>query len=400
MGIISFTAPPLVDPPHLKPGLTSTAPPLLKERREYAMSSSKKRKAPEADIRTASTSGVAVSISSSAAAAAAAPGNERPLVWATPACLEALRHKIRAGVEETMETELAKKHPPGVPAPPGNGTTSVHGSAASQHEDPAMTAYLKAFPAAVMDKVRTMCRVQEPREAREEDELFEAISRHRENVRAARDRLESTRARIARLSADTCAAALRVSRAADERAGGVLEASIAHARREKEAGGPLPLRPAAAAGSGSGSDDNLDEEVMYPVGVDLAAVEHQASALIGNLSELPGPLKAVRQEIPELTASIATSMKSVGDIMAEGGGSQTEALFDKAPPTPLPGKRRKRAAGGGGAAENGGGERNEEEHPAEEVRSAARGARVGQARKEWQAEGLGVAGGMVGGLFH
>ncbi|CAM9626087.1 unnamed protein product, partial [Hapterophycus canaliculatus] len=310
-----------------------------------------------------------------------------------------LRHKIRSGVEETIEKELAGKGRLGGSAAPENGSKRHNGTAAptaSKHEDPAMTAYLQAFPAAVVDKVRTMCEVQDPHEAREEDELFEDINRFRHDVRAARDRLDSTRARVARLSADTCADALRVSREAEERVCAVLEASIAHAQREKEAGGPLPLRPAAAgSGSGSGSDDNL-EEVISSAGVDAAAVEHKASALIGKLSELPGPLKAVRQEIPELTASIATSMKSIRDIMSEGG-SQTEALFDKAPPTPLPGKIGKRAEGrSGGGAVNGGGA--EEENLAEEARSAARGARVGQARKEWQAEGLGVAGGLVGGM--
>ncbi|CAN0448116.1 unnamed protein product [Pylaiella littoralis] len=268
-----------------------------------------------------------------------------------------------------------------------------------------------------------MCEVQDPRESREEDKLFEDVIQGCDNVWAARARLAATRARVARLSVATCSDALRVSQAADDRACSVLEAITEHARMEKETGGPLPLAPgpspagtAANGSSGSGnssngagsdggggggggdhhSDNNAGGGVVAVptyAGVDASVLEPKVSMLIGKLSELPGPLKALLQEIPEVTASLSVTVQNVEAVMRTGN-SRAEALLRKAPPTPLPGSKKK--GKGAAAAAAGAGGVDDERPPPEELRSAAREARVEQAKKRWQAEGVG----MVGGIFN
>ncbi|CAM9639014.1 unnamed protein product [Ectocarpus fasciculatus] len=312
-----------------------------------------------------------------------------------------MRYRVSTVVEETTKKKTLAA------AAAGKSRTSSDGDVAvvTPTQDPATAAYLRAFQAAVADKVRDLCEVQDARESREEDELVGEIFQFSRDLRAARSRLYATRARVARLSADTCRDSLRASEAADDRACAALEASTAHARRESETGGPLPLRIDAASNGGGGSDDEDLENGSGGSGscsrgggifqgLETAVVEPKVSTLIGKMAELPGPLKSVLQEIPELTASLAVSVQEA-EAAVKTGQSRTEALLGKAPPTPLSSKKGKGAAGGGGAAA-GANVVEDERYPAEDARAAAREARVQQARKEWEAIGVGV----VGGIFN
>ncbi|CAN0492199.1 unnamed protein product [Ectocarpus sp. 8 AP-2014] len=303
-----------------------------------------------------------------------------------------MRYRVSTVVDETTKKSLAGK----------KSGSSADVAVVAPAQDVATTAYLRAFQAAVADKVRDLCEVQDARESREEDELVGEIFQFSHDLRVARSRLYATRARVARLSADTCRDALRVSEAADDRACAVLEASTAHARRESETGGPLPLRIDDAASNGGGGSDDDDLENggggggrgggIFQ-GLQTEVVEPKVSALIGKMAELPGPLKSVLQEIPELTASLAVSVQEA-EAAIKAGQSRTEALLGKAPPTPLSTKKGKGAAGAAGAA--GANVVEDERYPPEDARAAAREARVQQARKEWEAIGVGV----VGGIFN
>eukprot|EP00903_Cladosiphon_okamuranus_P009356 g8922.t1 len=346
------------------------------------MLSSRKRKAPDA-------APSAPQASSSNAAAGAR--KEQPLVQASPDLLKELRLRFRSVTDEAAAKKLAGKASStesGVAAggrsKNGGGATPTEAAAALQDAISTAYQYLRAFQAAVASNVQAMCELPDPGELQEEDELFTDILQFCEEAQAANARLAATRARVARLSVDTCRDALRVSEAADDRACSVLEARIKHARREKEVGGPLPLVAAANGDSGGGANDAVDTMASFS-GIDPNVMEPKITGLIAKLAELPGPLKSVLQEIPELTASLAVSVQNAESVM-EKRESRTEALLGKAPPTPLP--RKKHGAGAGGAVAAGGAG---DEWP-EDVRSAAREARVEQARKEWEAGGVGVAG--------
>eukprot|EP00752_Nemacystus_decipiens_P010551 g9396.t1 len=350
------------------------------------MSSSRKRKAADGDSAAAQPP---------SNTAAAGPRNEQPLVPATHAILNELRRRFRSVVEETAAKKLAGKASSSESGAAAESRSKDGGgaetatAAAPPVEDPATAAYLRAFQAAVTRNVQAMCELPDPRELQEEDQLVADMSKFADDVQAARASLAATRARVIRLSADTCRDALRVGKAADDRACSVLEARAKHARREKEAGGTLPLAPAANGDSGAGDHGAPDDtEASVFSDMDPSVMEPKVSYLIGKLSELPGPLKSVLQEIPELTASLAVSVQNAEAVM-EKSESRTEALLGKPPPTPLP--TRKRRAGGVGAGRAAVAGEAGDERP-EEVRSAAREARVEQARKEWEAGGVGVAG--------
>ena len=325
-------------------------------------------------------------------AQAASAEDQPPLVRATAAQLREVRLRVASVAEESM----ARKEPPGKGG--GRGAAAAPASAPVPQQDPTTISYARAFQAAVASKVGAMCEPPSPRESREEDELFGDVVRFCDEVQAARVRLAATRARVAGLSAATCNDAIRISEAADDRACCVLNASTEHARKEAETGGPLPLVSAANGGDNGDTGDSGDGHRVSSsfTGIDAAILEPKIGALIGKLSELPGPLKSVLQEIPELTASLAVSVQNAESVV-ESRESRTEALLGKAPPTPLPrkGKAAAAAAGRGGGA-GADGEPDDERHPPEEVRSAARGARMQQAKKDWESEGVG----MVGGFFN
>lgn len=359
-----------------------------------AMSSSRKRKAPDAAPATAQAS--------TNSSAAAGPRKEQPLVRATPDLLKEMRRRVRTVVDETTAKKLAEKASSTVPgaAESRSKSSSGGGGAAAAavvppaaDEDPTATAYLRAFQAAVASHVRAMCEIPDPRELQEEDTIYEELLQSGVEAQAALARLAATRARIACLSVDTCRDALRVSEAADDRACSVLEARTKHARREKEIGGPLPLISAAngdsGAGGGDGDDDGIGDAVAFS-GIDPSDLEPRVTRLIAEMSELPGPLKTWLQELPEHTAALAASVQNA-ELVMEKRDSRTEALLGKAPPTPLPSKKSRAAGAGAGAGAGGAaGEAGDEQRP-EDVRSAAREARVEQARKEWEAGGVGMA---------
>lgn len=296
------------------------------------------------------------------------------MVPATEEGLKQMRRRIAIVVTETMKDRLAGSEEK------GKGKGAAGSSVARGKQDATTAAYLKAFQAAVASKVESMCDVQDAREKLEAEDLMNDIERFGEDMRAARERLRATRARVTRLSASVCNDSLRAAEAEDDRACEILEANAEHARREREAGMPLPT----AGSEGSAGGDGGGEGDSGFSGIDGDVLEPKVSLLIGKLSELPGPLKAVLQEIPELTASLAKTVQSVEAAMG-AGQSRTEALLGKSPPTPIPAVR----ADGGGKLRAGG-----EGRPPEEARANAREARVEQARKEWEAAGVGTFGGI------
>ncbi len=318
---------------------------------------------------------------------------DRPLVPATEEQLRELRLRIGSVADEDLAKGLAGKAGSGGPPPAVAASGGGKGGrdAAVEKLDPTTTAYVRAFQDAVAGKVKAMCRLPTPRESQEEDELFGDVVRFCDEIQAAKVRLAATRTRVAGLSTATCSDAIRISEAADDRACCVLNASTEHARKEADTGGTLPVAPASNGVSGGG-DGDVGPDMTAFTGIDAGSVEPKVTALIGKLTQLPGPLKAVLQEMPELTASLAVSVQNAESVM-EKRESRTEALLGKAPPTPLPGKKGKAAAARGGGV-GASGEPEDERHPPEEVRSAAREARVEQARKEWEAGGLGVVGGV------
>lgn len=302
--------------------------------------------------------------------------SKQPLVPATQVGLEEMRRRVATVVEETMRNRLAGAEQM------EKGREAAGSGAAGGQQDATTTAYLRAFQAAVAAKVRMMCDVQDAREQSEADELMKEIVQFYEDIRAARERLHATRARVSRLAVATCNDSLRVAKAADDRTAAALEAMVEQARKDKEDGFPLP--PVDGVDGAGGDDLDPAGDAAFVSGIDAAVLEPKVSLLIGNLSELPGPLKSVLQEIPEWTTSLAKTIQSVETAMGVGE-SRTEALLDKSPPTLKKGKGRG-SAGGGAAADR--------RQAPEEARATAREARVGQARKEWQATGTGVLGGV------
>lgn len=308
---------------------------------------------------------------------------QRPLVPATKEGLEEMRRRVSTVVEETMRNRLAGTEVV------GNGEKATAAAAAGSngqqqhrhHQDAAMAAYLRAFQAAVMSKVASMCDVQDAREQREADQLMEEMVQFSDDMQAARERLRGTRARVARLADSASRDSLLIAKAADDRAAATLEAKAVQATRERETGGPFP--PPDGAGyddlDGAGGTDGF-------AGIDGDVLEPKVSLLIGKLSELPGPLKSVLQEIPELTAALAKLVQNVEAAMSVGE-SRTEALLGKSPPMPLT-----KGSGSGGVLRGGAG--GDFRYRPEEVRETAREARVEQARKDWEASGVGVLGGI------
>lgn len=275
--------------------------------------------------------------------------------------------------QETMRNRLAGSKEK------GKGNSVASGAMARGRQDATTAAYVKAYQAAVAFKVASMCHAQDAHERLEAEDLMNDIVQFGEDMQAERKRLRATRSLVARLFTSACNDSLRAAEADDDRACKVLEADAEHARREREAGGPLPL-PIEGEGRGAGGG-GVEHDGNGFSGIDADVLEPKVSMLIGKLSELPGPLKTVLQEMPELTASLAKTVQSVEAAM-ESGESRTEALLSKAPPTPLP------AAGGGGGKPGAGDQR----RPPEEVHANARETRVEQARKEWEATGEGTFG--------
>lgn len=288
-----------------------------------------------------------------------------------------MRRRVATVVTETMKGRLAGSEWK------DKGKGVAGGGVTRGKQDAATAAYLKAFQAAVASRVASMCDVQDASEKLEAEDLLNEIERFGEDMQAARERLRATRERVARLSASVCNDSLRAAEAEDDRACEILEANAEHARREREAGGLLPT---AGGEGGAGGDDGGEAggEGIF-CGIDAETIEPKVSRLVEKLSELPGPLKAVLREIPELTSSLATTVQSVEAALG-AGQSRTEALLAKAPPTPIP----KARAGGDGKEVRPG----DEERPPEEARANAREARVEQARKEWEAAGVGTFGGI------
>ncbi|CAM9977277.1 unnamed protein product [Ascophyllum nodosum] len=306
-------------------------------------------------------------------------GPVHKLVPATNDGLTEMRLRVATVVKETIEKRLAgtATDERGRGQGPGSNGPAAGNMQQQQMEDPSVTSYLQALQSAIMTKVKSMCDVQDDREQREAEELMREIIEFDDEMLAARERLDATRARVARLAAETCRDSLRLAEAADNRAVAALEAKIEQARKERDERGTLllPHGPLGAV-----EDVDAAATGVY-AGIIGDVLEPKVSLLIGKLSELPGPLKSVLQEIPELTASLAKMVQKVEETMTVRD-SRTEKLLGKAPPTPLP-KGNAAAAGATGSR-----------HPPEEIRETARKARLEQARKEWETAGDGLLGGM------
>lgn len=300
-----------------------------------------------------------------------------PLVPATKEGLAEMRCRVATVAEETMRTRLAGK------VGKGKGKSAVGGALAtptgSDQDTAAATAsYLRAFQAAIMTKVASACDIQDAQEQREAEDLMKEIVQFNDEMQHTRERLEATRARVATLAATTCNDSLCIDKATDDGIAAALNAKIEQARKDCDAGVP----PSAAAGGAGIHDNGLDSSGDSFAGLEQGALEPKVSLLIGKITELPGPLKSVLQEMPELTASLAKTVQSVEAAMGVEE-SRTESLLAKAPPTPL-------VKGNGGAGGNDGGYLGSR-FP-EEVRATAKEARAKQARDELEAGGAGVLG--------
>lgn len=294
--------------------------------------------------------------------------DKRPQVTATREGLEEVRRRIATVAEETL-CKLRANGDPSVKVRQGgsNGTSggaNGKGQAGREPPDAATAVYLRRFLAGVMAKTESMCKMTDFEQQNEAEELVEEILGLYEDMEQTTSRLAATRARVARLGLKTCTETLRVSKTIDDRTAAALEPS-----NDRPASNGLPPPPGG---------DALDAGIS---GLEAGVLEPKVSMLIGAIAELPGPLKAVLQELPELTSSLATTVESVEAALGLRE-SQTEALLNKAPPTPLARKR-----GGLGGV---GGERHQP--PPEVVRGNARQARVEQARLERAASGAGRLG--------
>lgn len=247
-----------------------------------------------------------------------------------------------------------------------------------QKKHPSKSAYLKPFQCAIMNKVRSASNVRDDRERRETEDLVIDINQFVDEMQVAMERLRARRAQVSRLSDETCREHLRIAKTADDRASTALQAKADQARKQRDDGETLLLPDSALS-----SIDDIDAVSGLFAGIDGDVLEPKVSLLIGKLSELPGPLKSVLQEIPELTASLAKMVQNVEEAMSIRE-SRTEELLNKAPPTPLSKGSSAVAITAGGAGSR---------HPPEEMRAAARETRVEQAMKEWgSSAGVGMLG--------
>lgn len=359
-------------------------------------SSSRKRKAPTAVGVSPGPSSVAALSSSSAQAAVAATAisnGEQRRIRASGEALEEMRRRVFTVVEETMRNRLAGTKGA------SNGDGNHADAASAKQTDPTTVVYLKAFQGAVHSKVASVCELPDEREQKEAEELMGEMLQFAEHKQAARKRLRATRERVARLCIAACQNSLRTAGANEDVMVAALETKIEQARKDAETG-RLPRGGGAGHGFdaavgiiGDGLHINDRHAIIGFAGIDSSALEPKVSRLIGTLAELPGPLKTVLQEMPELTASLAKTVQSVNGAI-EAGESRTEALLGKAPPMPL---AKKMLAGGGGGGVGGSHGGDGARHvTAGDARAAAKEARAEQARREWQAARDGVLGGTFG----
>lgn len=322
---------------------------------EGPSSSSRKRKAPDSNANT--------------------NDKNRPLVPATKEGLAEVRRRMATVIEETMRDGratggFADHTSEGKEKGDSAGSVGDRSAREVAKENVNTNAYVRQFAAAIMAKARSMCDVKDAEQQREADALMAEIIELNEDMQKTSARLNATRARVARLNLTTCADSLRVSKAAEDRA----------AAAALEAGATLGR---AVAGGVAVADNALDTSGFS--GLEAGVLEPKVSMLIGAIAELPGPLKAILQELPELTTSLSTTVQSV-EAAVGVGESRTEALLDKAPPVPLGSKR------GRGGRRIGG----NHHPPREAARATAREMRVEQARMERAAGGNGRLGEIFG----
>lgn len=355
-------------------------------------SSSRKRQAPTdyACNNAAAAPAPAAPANGAATAPPTSINSKQPLVAATLESLEEMRMRVATVAEETKLKRLEQKYGDGV----GQGGAQHHHQ---QHQDDdeddeTTAAFLKAFQLGVLSKVESVCDLPDATEQQKQEEsLLSEIFEYVTELEAKKARLRAARERVARLSAATSSKSLRISEATEDRITAALEAKVDQSKKEREAGGPL-LPPA-----GSNDDGVVHHSAAAAVdvdsnfeGIDASVLEPKVSYLIGKLSELPGPLKAVLQENPELTASLVKTVQSVKAAMG-AAESQTEALLRKAPPAPL---AKKAKVGVGQGAEAGpGGTNAEVAGDGGDANAKAKAARLEHARRGWEAAGIGLHGG-------
>lgn len=290
------------------------------------------------------------------------------LISASREGLEEVRRRITTVAEETMCKWSTASDPSeriGTGESDSNRCSVNRERAASlQDLDPATRVYLRGFLAGIMMKTESMCKVTDVEQEGEAEKLMEEILDLYDDMERTTSRLKATRARVARLGATTSANTLRISKAIDDRTVAAFERGS--------------TKSPTNDGTSPPASDVLGRGLS---GLEAGALEPKVSMLIGAIAELPGPLKAVLQELPELTSSLATTVQSVEAALG-GGESRTEELLGKAPPAPLARKR--------GVVAGIGGDRSQP--PPKIVRANARETRVAQARLERAAGGAGRLG--------
>lgn len=309
------------------------------------------------------------------------------LVAGTKEMLMEMRRRMGMVVEGTVHRMVAKtKELEGVA---DHSVKKKRGDGGDSSERIAK-AYLKHFQAMVAAKAESMCDTTRGAELELElEELAARIAPILENRQRTIARLAATRARVSRLAVSTCSDALRISNATEPSAlsaGASSSESKSAGQRVGEAGGGemMPVG-GGASGSASGGGRSTPADTEFS-GLEEGVLEPKVSMLIGAIAELPGPLKAVLRELPELTSSLTRTVQSVEAAIGMKE-SKTEALLAKAPPAPL-GNRGGRAGGVTGAA---GIDAGGLLPPPAVARAAARATRVEQAKIQRAGAGRGAS---------
>lgn len=296
--------------------------------------------------------------------------DNRPLVAITKEGLAELRSRIATVAQETVEDKVWAR---------AGADSTKRRRRKGRALDPATLAgvepYLTRFQEMVLSKIASMCDVKGVEAQHEADELSMQIEQLFAHSRHTIARLNATRARVARLGLETCSDALRISKLAEDRKAELL------AKSGGDCGG-------SGGGDGNGQGAQHSEFCGMEAGVLEPALEPKVSMLIGAIAELPGPLKAVLQELPELTSSLSKTVRSVQAAIGVGE-SRTEALLGKVPPAPLGNRGGQRGAGLGPGGEGHGAEGHK---PPEIARATARERRAKEARLQREAGGAGMLG--------
>lgn len=213
------------------------------------------------------------------------------------------------------------------------------------------TGYMKPFLSMVATRAASMCETAgSEAEQLEIDELMSRISSMLEERQRTVALLRASRARVDRLAVSTCSDTLHFSTMTEDAALGASDSNTAN----NTTTGSSNMAQQQLAGdvvSAGGGRRNAAGENIELMGLEEGVLEPKVSTLIGAIAELPGPLKALLRELPEVASSLIRTVQSV-ETAVEMEESKTEAVLGRMPPAPL---RKKAISGGGGSDKVGAG---------------------------------------------